>query len=1385
MKHSTCSQNAPVSKSARARAVISRFALFLSISTQKNPSRTVNRIALFAALFGLFLALGQAAAAQSALDGFDPNADGAVEVVVVQTDGKILIGGSFTTVMGLARSRIARVNTDGTLDMTFNPDANGFVYTIAVQSDGKVLVGGDFTIIGGLPRSNIARLDATTGLADSWSPNANGEFVNSIVVQSDGKILVGGGFTTISGQARHSIVRLDATTGVPDSWNPNFSGGYVYSIAVLPDGRILAGGEFSYSGVLSFFARLDASTGVPDDYFFTPRTNGAVYSIVVQPDGKILVCGAFTNVEGRLRNGIARLDYSRPQMSQIDEVWNPNSGNSVLSIAVQSDGKVIAGGSFTVIGGQLRNRIARLDAVTGLPDSFNPNAGSVVRSIAVQSDGKILAGGSFTTMGGQTRNNIARLERDGLLDRTLDINTVGSSVVATAIQPDGKIIIGGSFTSVLGTPRNNIARLNTDGTLDTAFNPNANGIVLSIAVQSDGKILLGGFFSTLAPNGGAAVTRINIARVNADGTLDAAFDPNANEEVYSIAVQSDGKILLGGNFTSLSPNGGAAVTRNFIARVNADGTLDAAFDPNANSTVLSIAVQSDGKILLGGGFTTLSPNGDSVAVTRNRIARVNADGTLDAAFNPNANSSVYSIAVQSDGKILLGGAFFTTIGGEPRNRFARLSNDTAALSTLTVTNTTLTLTRDGSGAQFTRVIFEQSLDNGATYTTLGSGVSSLASPLEETVLQSLGGIFTSLVDTLLGRGTERADVGETSLAPQASGYTLGGQNIPTGQYVLIRARGFYRTGYQNGSETIEDKVQLAFLSPPTPTPTPTPTVTAVTPNSGTTAGGTAVTITGTNFTGTTGVTIGGNAATGVVVVNDTSITAVTPAGTAGTASVVVTTPDGANAANTLYTYVAPLAFTLTVSKTGSGTVTSSPAGIDCGAICEEEFDEDEEVTLTATPDTGSKFTGWNGGGCSGIGTCVVTMDEAKSVNADFALITISGSVRLQNAIDRTPLLDDVPVPDVELNADGAPPVSGSTNAAGNYSLSGFGAGPYTVTPSKADQDYQEPNGVFIDDASLVARRVVGKEPDFTAHQIAAADVSGNGSVSSYDASLIARWVVGLPDTVNRSGTWAITPSSVDHGPVTDDILQNYDALLYGDVNGDFGSVPDNLLQQLFVHGGGPAAVSLGNVYAQPGSTSVVPLKIENLMGASIRSYQFDIEYDPAVLTPAALAADLAGTVGAGMNIIYNVPRPGLLKVAVYNVFGVIGDGIYANLRFTAAGGAGSASQLKVKGFRFNDGKTPTVVSDGSFYVTNADGNTVRGRLVTAAGHGVRNTQVTIAGPTGVRTVTFSSSLGYFEFGSLAAGETYVLTVQSRRYRFAPLNVAPSDGLMSVEMVALE
>src|SRR3990172_1754243 len=211
-------------------------------------------------------------------------------------------------------------------------------------------------------------------------------------------------------------------------------------------------------------------------------------------------------------------------------------------------------------------------------------------------------------------------------DRDLfPIYLAGANLVirAAVLQVNGKILIGGNFTQYNGTGRNYIARINTDGSLDATFDPGtgANGTIMAIAIQTDGKIIIGGWFTQYNGTG-----RNYIARINTDGSLDATFDPGtgANAWVHSLAIQADGKILIGGNFTQYNGTG-----RNYIARINTDGSLDATFDPGtgANAWVHSLAIQADGKILIGGNFTQYNGTG------RNRIARINTDGSLDATFD--------------------------------------------------------------------------------------------------------------------------------------------------------------------------------------------------------------------------------------------------------------------------------------------------------------------------------------------------------------------------------------------------------------------------------------------------------------------------------------------------------------------------------------------------------------------------------------------------------------------------------------------------------------------------------------------------------------------------------------------------------------------------------
>ena len=312
---------------------------------------------------------------------------------------------------------------------------------------------------------------------------------------------------------------------------------------------------------------------------------------------------------------------------------------------------------------------------------FDPQANGVVMCISVQPDRKLIIGGQFTVVRGSDRLHLARLNEDGTIDDGFSPSFNGA-VRCIAVQPDGKIIVGGTFGMVLPngaaipTMRNRITRLNPDGTLDDQFDPNVNGDIFSLSLQPDGKIIVGGSFGAVQPNGAATgVVRNRVARLNADGTLDELFDPNFDGDVFCTSLQANGVLIVAGAFSSVHPNGvGSATTRNRIARLNADGTLEGGFDPDFDGDVYCVAIQPDGKLIVGGGFNNVHPNATGSPAVRHRIARLEADGTLDNSFDPDVDEVVRSIVLQADGKMVIGGSFLH-VGITGRERIARLLDD--------------------------------------------------------------------------------------------------------------------------------------------------------------------------------------------------------------------------------------------------------------------------------------------------------------------------------------------------------------------------------------------------------------------------------------------------------------------------------------------------------------------------------------------------------------------------------------------------------------------------------------------------------------------------------------------------------------------------------------
>jgi uncharacterized delta-60 repeat protein len=807
---------------------------------------------------------------------FSPAVSGGVDCFAVQDDGKLLVGGEFGTVAGQSRLRLARFNTDGSLDTSFNPGVSDAVFCLAVQPDGRILVGGHFTTLAGQPRSNLGRLylDGTldaTFRADATKTSYSS--VNCLALQPDGGIVVGGNFGTLGGQARTNIGRLDSAGNVDMAFNPGAGDSYYRpaSLLVQPDGKILVAGAFSALGgqPVNNLGRLNIDGTL--DTNFNAAAGTSVMSLALQTDGKVLAAGAFTNLSGAPRTYIGRLNADGAADPTFDPL--PSTGTYphpqmvpyVISLGLQADGNIIAAGRFQTFAGQTRTNIGRLvntegatqslqfdgssivwlrggtspevwrsrfDAstngtdwlslgplmritggwrVSGLslptnatirargfvtggycnsstwtvesvigppgvvtgPCSRTNNAGSVATfsvqavgtgslSYAWRKDGLNLADagdiagtqtstltlsnvlgataggysvvvsnalGSVTSLVARltvvdpwivtppmdkaaTQGQTAKLTVSALGTASLsyqwrhnEINlTAGSTSSLTltnlqaadvgsydvivsnafgcvtsrvavltvnlitvdpswsggvnyidsmALLKEGKVVVSGSFTS----PFSYVAQLNIDGSVDWGFHPGANNcMAYSLAVQPDGMILMGGDITSTPGQ--------RIRRLTPGGVLDTNFSGDAGYEMVCLALQPDGKILAGGSFNTLTGQ-----PRNGIGRLNANGTLDTDFNPGAGGTVITLALQPDGKILVGGSFTNLGGAPASL------IGRLKPDGRPDPGFAASAaGSAVNCLALQADGKILVGGSF-SSLGGLPRNGVGRLNPD--------------------------------------------------------------------------------------------------------------------------------------------------------------------------------------------------------------------------------------------------------------------------------------------------------------------------------------------------------------------------------------------------------------------------------------------------------------------------------------------------------------------------------------------------------------------------------------------------------------------------------------------------------------------------------------------------------------------------------------
>lgn len=572
---------------------------------------------------------------------------GIVSKIAHTNNGKIIVAGIVDFYKSTPVKNIFRLNYDGSLDQTFNP-GNAFsnkVVTFSIQQDGKIVVAG-IGDTGGVKVKRLnedGSLDSTFGAGFSYPANC-------IALQTDGKILVGG---TASLSINKQIIRLNANGTLDNTFS---TASNLFSsancILSLASGKIIVGGNSNSSSGSTCLLRLN-SDGSTDNTFPATLYGFKINTISLQDDGKIIVGGEFelTVSSGNFYN-VARLNES----GELDNSFILGKVDylEVYASSVREDGKILIGGNFTQYNQFTANNIVCLNSDGTQDTSFQENGGFnySVYTLENHSNNTFWVGGNFAKYGSTLADSIILLDPTSVINNTFEIGSVvaKSSLRVVCPQSDGKILVGGHFNHYNNTVKTGLTRFNADGTLDSSFNIGSGfgylretGSVSALAVQSDGKIIVGGVFSSY--NGFAET---NIFRLNDDGSKDISFNiPNVQDLNYSITkilIQPNGKILVVGTKTSDSSS-------SYIYRYNSDGSLDSSFNVTArfNGAVNDFIIQPDGKFILAGRFT--SYNG----IFAPRIIRLINDGTIDNSFMPgsgfsNSSSYVVSLGLQSDGK---------------------------------------------------------------------------------------------------------------------------------------------------------------------------------------------------------------------------------------------------------------------------------------------------------------------------------------------------------------------------------------------------------------------------------------------------------------------------------------------------------------------------------------------------------------------------------------------------------------------------------------------------------------------------------------------------------------------------------------------------------------
>gem|GEM_PF-2543192 len=627
-----------------------------------------------------------------------PTLNGGIVQAIFQDDGKLLIRGSFDTIGGVVSTNFARLNADLTPDASFVSGLAAYNQhnAMALQYDGRIILGGSFTSYDGNNQSYLAAAyGQPVPLAITNPPTAQTVNLSAPLTLTAG-VFAAGPVTyqwfkngvAIPGATSATLTIAQAkasdsgvyTVQVSDGANTRASAGALVTVLGSPLFVRQPASLVTTQGLAAAFAPI-VQGQVPMTYQWwfngAPLANATnpnltLPSVTAVQSGQYWL--AATNAIGGALSAPAFLSVGVLPAGTVDPNFATNSGgnNSISAFAVAPDGGMVyAGGNFSFFDGGSRANFVRLNSDGARGANYQPNVGGALYAMGMQADGKVLVGGAMSSVTDQngvvTMYGLARLLTNGFVDRAFT-NLLNSGSTVYGIRPhNGGWLVGGWFNNVGGLARSNLARITAEGAPDAAFGaPDlANNIVQAMATDAQGRVLIGGQFTSVLGQ-----PRARIARLTASGGLDTTFTNTlgANLTVRAIAVQTDGKILVGGDFTQFN-----GLARNYLVRLNEDGSVDTNFVTTAGSSVYDIDVLPNGKIIIAGYFTTLNTGAGNFS--HNRLARLNPNGTLDATFaTASPSGGVIVVEPQPDGSLLVGGAF-TTIGGLSRGNLARLLPD--------------------------------------------------------------------------------------------------------------------------------------------------------------------------------------------------------------------------------------------------------------------------------------------------------------------------------------------------------------------------------------------------------------------------------------------------------------------------------------------------------------------------------------------------------------------------------------------------------------------------------------------------------------------------------------------------------------------------------------